>query len=207
MGGYIRIIIKVDDKIYCQTRWTNAIPNFVQNTKFIECDRDYIHEYLNSPSTYREENEIFSPSGYGIDVFDFDSKQIYSCQYYTDYKTIYKQFSHKEDFENIKDLFEKEYISFVETSISNRKITKNILSKEDVYKKYSKEFNKIRECIIKNIYKDNTSIREVIFNFGNTGWAYSKYNEMSEMYKTIKKLYPLNDEENKEWKQAIEDEE
>lgn len=88
MGGKIRVIHIVDGETSIQSRHTNPLPEYVKNMKFIKGDREYIKEYINTPSSFREKREYFSPNGYGLDIYDFDKKIIYNCQSYTHLKTI-----------------------------------------------------------------------------------------------------------------------
>ena len=88
MGGSIRVVTKIDGVISKQTRWTNSLPQFVKNESFLNCDREYVQEYNNRESKYRESNETFSPNSYGLDFYDFDSKKIYTNQGYCGYSDI-----------------------------------------------------------------------------------------------------------------------
>lgn len=86
MGGAIRVITIVNNTIHRQDRWTNSQPNFVHNPLFFERDPAYIYRYLTSNDDPSDTS--FSPDGYGLDVFDFDNKRIYTCQGYCRYGSV-----------------------------------------------------------------------------------------------------------------------
>lgn len=88
MGGLIRVVHVCDGEVDKQSRWTNSLPEYVKSDSFIEGDRAYIKEYMQRKSEYRAKREHFAPSGYGLDVFDFDRKEIRTCQGYCDYTEI-----------------------------------------------------------------------------------------------------------------------
>ena len=88
MGGSIRVVHRIGGEINKQTRWTNSLPGYVQNEKFVEGDPEYVKEYLSRPSEWREKKEYFAPNGYGLDFYDFDKKIIHTIQGYTSYKDI-----------------------------------------------------------------------------------------------------------------------
>ena len=88
MGGTIRVIHVIDKQIDKQSRWTNSLPEYVKTDKFISGDRKWINDYLTRKSAYREDDESFSPNGYGLDVFDFDKREIHTCQGYCSYSEI-----------------------------------------------------------------------------------------------------------------------
>ena len=81
MGGSIRTIIIKDDKIHSLDSYTNGLPDFVKNDKFIEGDDEYLNKFI----AYYISNQPFAPEGYGIDIFDFDKKKIINCQGYCSY--------------------------------------------------------------------------------------------------------------------------
>ena len=90
MGGSIKVANRINNIITSQTRWTNPLPEYVQNEKFINCNFEYVQSYINRESIYLDTkgNETCSPTGYGLDFFDFDNKEIHSYQSYCDYKKI-----------------------------------------------------------------------------------------------------------------------
>jgi len=88
MGGSIRVVHKLNGVITKQTRWTNSLDDYVQNSQFIKSDPEHIQEYLNRPTDYGEPPEHFAPNGYGLDFFDFDKKEIHTWQGYTSYQDI-----------------------------------------------------------------------------------------------------------------------
>lgn len=90
MGGSIRVVVKADNQINIQSRWTNPLPDFVKHPLFIERDPQHIAGYLSGESPYRlrPQDELFSPDGYGLDVFDMDNKRIYTTQGYCSYDQL-----------------------------------------------------------------------------------------------------------------------
>ena len=88
MGGSIRVVHRIGGVIDKQTRWTNSLPGYVQNAKFINGDPEYVKEYQTRPSEWRGEQEFLAPNGYGLDFYDFDKKTIHTVQGYTSYNTI-----------------------------------------------------------------------------------------------------------------------
>lgn len=90
MGGTIRVITVLDSKVHKQSRWTNPLPDYVQTDKFVEGNKEWVEEYLShyETSAYAENDETFSPNGYGLDVFDFDNKVLLTDQGYCQYDRI-----------------------------------------------------------------------------------------------------------------------
>lgn len=88
MGGAIRVVHRIGGSIDKQTRWTNSLPAYVKNADFVNGTPEYIEEYIKRPSEYRHPTDDFSPDGYGIDFFDFESRTIHTMQGYCDYTDI-----------------------------------------------------------------------------------------------------------------------
>lgn len=87
MGGTIRVINKIDNKIVINDRWTNNLPEYVKNEKFFDCDRQYVADYISRREDQFDDTGVY-PVAYGLDFFDFDNKVIYTMQSYTSYNSV-----------------------------------------------------------------------------------------------------------------------
>lgn len=89
MGGSIRVVTKIDGVTHKQIRWTNVLPEWVKHTNFIKCDKAYVQAYIDRANPEeQEEVQTISPYGYGLDVFDFDAKKLWTMQGYCSYIDI-----------------------------------------------------------------------------------------------------------------------
>jgi hypothetical protein len=89
MGGSIRVVIKLDGTMHKQIRMTNYLPNFVPYPEFINVDKEYVQAYINRGSPEDQvEKQTISPYDYGLDVFDFDAKKLWTMQNYCSYIDI-----------------------------------------------------------------------------------------------------------------------
>ena len=90
MGGVIKVVIIKNGVVNDQLWSTSCLPDFVQNENFIMCNDSYIQEYIDESvdDDYDKTNLGFSPTCYGLDVFDFDKKVILTMQSYCGYRYI-----------------------------------------------------------------------------------------------------------------------
>jgi len=84
MGGSIKTIIIRDEKQNILDGYTNSLPEFVKTDKFIDGDKEWIDEYI---KCYYN-SKMFTPNDYGLDIFNFDKKEILTCQCYCSYNNI-----------------------------------------------------------------------------------------------------------------------
>ena len=111
MGGTISVtIIEQNGDMHKMQRWTNNVPAFIKNVKFITKDSDYVKAYLDrwlplksdwekngpdGPFEYEGTTDFFpstgmTPDEYGILVIDFQKDKIYAIQDYVELKFIRK---------------------------------------------------------------------------------------------------------------------
>jgi hypothetical protein len=84
MGGVVAITIRMDEEhIYNMHRWTNPIPDFVHDVKFLAKDYDYFMEYINRKTEYGGLRKTLAPYGYDLIVIDLVSNKILSWQGYS----------------------------------------------------------------------------------------------------------------------------
>ncbi len=87
MGGSINVTIrKEDETVYNMSKWTNDLPWFCQNVKFYEINNKHIQNYIDK--TQPNEFTSLNPDGYGLVVFDFNTKTILSNQNYINFDVI-----------------------------------------------------------------------------------------------------------------------
>lgn len=87
MGGTVAVTVRLDENtIIADTRWTNALPSFVQDMRFIDGDRAYVQRYLDVPSDLKG-RPLNAPYGYGLVVFDLPTRSILSMQGYSGFVT------------------------------------------------------------------------------------------------------------------------
>jgi len=226
MGGSIRTVHVIDKKYDIQTRWTNSLPEYVKSSKFVLSDMDYIKSYLNRKSEYRNEKETFSPTDYGLDVFDFDNKTIINCQGYCRYDDIsycvvslYNNQSYasidddngkititpitKEDEEfyptEVKQMWEKNMLS-VDLRIRHSDIDK-IKNKSD-YGKTS--FEDILKQMANFEDRDN-GIASFKIKWADFGWKLKVFepDNLLGFYNYIKENYKLTSEDINDWEGHI----
>lgn len=104
MGGSITVVIrKKDGTIIKCCRWTNSLPSFIGNLKFIEKDDEHLEKYLKTyydmkrdweankdsgnfefgmTSSYAAYNDILAPMSYGIVVIDYMKSHLLHMQGY-----------------------------------------------------------------------------------------------------------------------------
>ncbi len=86
MGGQIRVIIREEDgTVHKHSRWTNSLPCFVKNPKFLSEDKEYIKMYIEGYKTsgYKSDVEFLSPNTeYGMVILDFKDKWVASMNGY-----------------------------------------------------------------------------------------------------------------------------
>lgn len=105
MGGTVSVIIREEDgKVHKMARWTNSLPYFIKNMKFINKDKEYLNNYLkafydmksdyeknkesgnfqfNMTDVYIPDSGYISPIEYGIVVIDYQTSKIVHCQGYS----------------------------------------------------------------------------------------------------------------------------
>ena len=193
MGGSIRVIIVKDKIVTKKTRWTNSLPSFVQDSNFIDCKKEWVDEYINSPSDYTTPQNDFSPEGYGLDVFDFDKKIIYSCQGYCSYKAIdfIDMLFYEESKEVIKELFSRELL----------RIQYNFIGEiQTITESFEYFLDKL------NYFIDQKHARFII-DWEKTGWTLKKYKETKEQWEEyffeIQNNYELTESEKEHWNDWI----
>lgn len=104
MGGNLAVtIITEDGEMYKMNRWTNSLPDFVNNMKFVQKDKEHLANYLASWLKMKEDWAKNGPNGpfefpmtssyfphfemvpvdYGLVVIDMKKNKIYSQQGYS----------------------------------------------------------------------------------------------------------------------------
>jgi len=213
MGGSIRTVFIKDGQVYKQTRWTNGLPLFVKHDKFIEKNEEWINDYINQPSGYREEHETFSPSGYGLDIFDFDRKKIYSHQIYCNYDTIhYANIAiflgkHASDIDDPDYNYSEVTKRMWEKKMLTTKITYiNSLKKEIGKHTYEKALEMGKDYFLKLTLKERKYV-EFIINWGDFGWELREYDNLRLYLEDVKKVYTLTQEDLDVWEETIKENE
>jgi hypothetical protein len=217
MGGSIRVVTIFEGKIFPQTRWTNPNPFFVKNLNFLICKKEHIEEYLNDYEKcdgYSENEESFSPNGYGLDVFDFDKKIIYSTQCYCSYDTI----SYSMVYNELASMFERKpepddrnyYPNIARELWDNNAIY--IDNKRGYYSKDNLSFDASIKMFEK-YYRDKNSppYPEYHINWEKFGWKTFRFQENKEeskkMFDELKKNYSLTEKDVKEWEIYLKEKE
>lgn len=108
MGGSVTVVIRrPDGTMHVMLRWTNPLPYFVANMKFINEEKAFIDDYVECWKNKKidegkpPENDGFVPEDYGIVVIDMINKLIVSKQEYTSFNiTSFSNSFSKEDKEN-----------------------------------------------------------------------------------------------------------
>lgn len=222
MGGAVRVIVKKNDIIYKQTRWTNAMPGFVNHDKFIEKDEAWWDQYINQKTYYSTAGD-FSPEGYGLVIFDFDAKRIISKQGYCgfddiSYSAIWLELegcvigidpADPDEFlpTIVKRMWEKEMLKVISW---DRVTNKWILEKTFDGKSYDEVWNFI-EKNEKKSHKSNRPKKGKIYqfkvNFHKFGWElheFGDYTPWEKILKLVQEHYTLTDAEVKNWDNWIE---
>ena len=76
MGGSIQTSFRLENgTIITDSRWTNPLPTFARDVRFIEGDHEYFKEFATRESSYRGKF-FLAPEQYGLVVFDFMTKTI-----------------------------------------------------------------------------------------------------------------------------------
>lgn len=119
MGGTLAVTIRDHDGVVHRTaRWTNPTPFFIHNLRFIEKDRAYLRDYLNTWYKMREdwlkygdtpqnpspmsacyttdESMVLAPQGYGLLVIDYVTSVVLHRQNYTTYGNLFFIGQHQE---------------------------------------------------------------------------------------------------------------
>jgi hypothetical protein len=90
MGGAVTVVLREENgKTHVQDRWTNPLPCFVNNIRFVEKSPEHILEYLNNANQETNVNPIpLAPAGYGLVVLDQQENRILSYQDYCSFGNI-----------------------------------------------------------------------------------------------------------------------
>lgn len=87
MGGRVNVTIRLDEQtVYSAARWTNSMPFWVRDMKFIRGERAHLQEYANVKPGFGPAPNC--PDGYGLVVFDLVHKRLLSMQCYTGFVQI-----------------------------------------------------------------------------------------------------------------------
>jgi len=215
MGGSIRVVTIKDGVTKCTSRWTNVLPHFVKHDKFIEKDERWIKEYINQNSEYSDGSDNFSPEGYGLDVFDFDRKKIYTCQDYCGYDTIdyvaielyvtdrvmgIDNNDTDEYYPSVaKRMWDKQMISSRIISLGTNEEDMTFIKTFDEAMKIGKQLFKDRAKIFNNTKK----YLEFVINWKQFGWELKEYENWRKYFNNIRLAYNLNEEEIKGWEERI----
>ena len=215
MGGSIRVVVKANDRINVQTRWTNPLPSFVKNPLFIECNEQHITEYLNQESRHRNptSEELFSPTGYGLDVFDFDKKRIYSLQGYSSYDIqefagISLSRHDEEEYRRYTDLWEKKYMGLMTFKVFDENWRDP--ANQSLYVNGQMTF----EAAMKHLKADHDkrmAKRKYVWfqiQWEKLGWQLKRYEEDAAGYKQmlvdlIQDGYPLSIDAQLDWQEQL----
>lgn len=223
MGGDIRVIHVIDDKPNIQVRWTNPLPDYVKADRFMNFDLEYINEYLNKPSEHRYDGEaVFAPVGYGLDVFDFNKKKIYTNQGYCQYTHIHftsvLTYIHDriwpkpdkdtdEYYPNIvKRMFD---VGMVTPCIRSYDSASNSVVNEPItgIADFDKLIRKMYELEYPTIGKRQMTTFEV--NWDRFGWEVIKFEESLKGWETFRDLmiseYKISDSDTKVWNDYLSD--
>lgn len=226
MGGSVKVILKKNDILYKQTRWTNPMPGFVQHDKFFERDEAWWDQYINQETEYKSPDDDFSPEGYGLVILDFDAKRIITRQGYSFFDAIHYSAIWLEldggvigadpnDPDNylptiVKRMWEKGMLTAVyyDKKATSFNIDYNLASKtyEEIWDVFEKNDGRSRNLIS----FINPRYYEFKINFDKLGWEYHKISESTpwaEMLELVKKYYTLTDSELKNWDKWLEEDE
>lgn len=188
MGGSIAVtLVTPNGTMYKMCRWTNTLPWFVKNPKFISKDEQHINEYLdewiqmksdfeangpNGPFQYSMTSvylpyQATAPCGYGLVLIDMQQNKIYSSQGYCSFSEIHKK------------TYDKEAMQSFEALKKQKRLTKHVFD---------------------NTYKLDLSPFEVV-DYGESKEG------LEQMYEDIKSNYALDATEHDIWRQYLSDDE
>lgn len=90
MGGTVTVVLREPNgKTHVQCRWTNALPWFVNNIRFVEKSSEHVAGYLkNQNDVDKKDNDILAPQDYGIVVLDQMRDRILTYQGYCSFGNI-----------------------------------------------------------------------------------------------------------------------
>lgn len=90
MGGSIAVVCRrTDGSVHSLLRWTNPLPGFIHDIRFLNKDEDFMQAYIDQPPAWHEDEPDFSwpilPAEYGIVLLDWQNNKIISANHYTSF--------------------------------------------------------------------------------------------------------------------------
>ena len=155
MGGTIAVVIREEDgKIHKMARWTNSLPYFIRNMKFVNGDKQHLSDYLKVFYDMVEEyNAIkesggdfgikmcdvyvpnsghIAPIGYGLVVIDYQTNQILHCQGYSALDALYpfevnqNRRLRDDDEEAAREFIDSKRVSYIDAFKREKKLSGRI---------------------------------------------------------------------------------